>query len=77
MSKHEREIIAFWWGRVLPESCKHLANLSILCKDEIAELSVLKETLIEAKKKGVDLTWGHHVKKKSVGYSGNVKFSLD
>lgn len=74
MSKRERELMnerrkemrSYWWGRVLPETCQHLRDLSILTDDDVRELEVLRHIVLEAEKKEVELTWGHQVTKGEV-----------
>ena len=73
---NNKEIIDFWKDRVLPDTCQHLKDLSNPSKDEIDELEELRYILFEAEKRGVELSWGHQMKKKSVAFSWKweVKF---
>ena len=59
-NKQRRKIIAWWWGRVVPEEVKSSRNLSDLSEAQLEELERLKEVFQTAQKNGVDyLGWGH------------------
>lgn len=64
MKNNKISIRAWWWGRVIPETCKHLTNLSSLSDDEFDELEDLKQIYLKSKEKGIKLDWGYQFQKK-------------
>ena len=62
----DKELIAFWWGRTMPEKHKELRNLSNLTGDDLKTLKKLKDEIDNAEKNGIKLDFGHHVCKKDL-----------
>ena len=61
MTRRKRKLIAWWWGRIIPKSHKHLTNLSNLSSDQINELQTLKDIFLYEQGKGIELSWGKQV----------------
>ena len=56
MTRRKRKLISWWWGRIIPQTHKHLTNLSNLNRDQVNELQKLKDIFFYAQEKGIQLS---------------------
>ena len=66
MDPYKSKLIAFWWGRTLPKQYYYLRNLSKLSDDQLEELEKLKGIFEKAEAEGINLGWGHQVKRSEI-----------
>ena len=57
MRVSKNTVMAYWWGRVIPDELKHLRSLSSLSQTDVVDLHCLMQYRLLCEKDGVQLFW--------------------